>query len=205
MKKALIVLAVLVAILLVAGLALGSMYVTHRNVMVGQKEAIAGAWAQVDTVIQRRADLIPNLVETVKGFASQEQQVFSNIAEARARLGGASSPADRIAANDQLSGALSRLLLIVENYPELRSNQNFIRLQDELAGTENRIAVERRKYNQAVQEYNTYIQLFPNNIVASMSGFEREEAYFRTTEEARQAPPAVNFSEGAATQPAQQP
>jgi LemA protein len=181
-------------LLLLAGIGLAGSYIERRNTMVQQKEAIQGAWAQVDTVIQRRADLVPNLVETVKGFAAQEQAVFSNIAEARAALGGARTPSDRIAANDMLSGALSRLLVVVENYPELRSNQNFIRLQDELAGTENRIAVERRNYNQAVQQYNTYIQLFPNNFVAGLSGFEREDAYFRTTEEARQAPPVVSFT-----------
>lgn len=195
MKKALIILGVLVGLLLVAGIGLAGSFVTRRNVMVQQKEAITAAWAQVDTVIQRRLDLIPNLVETVKGFAAQEKEVFSNIAQARAALGGARSPSQRIAANDQLSGALSRLLLIVENYPQLRSNQNFIRLQDELAGTENRIAVERRKYNLTVQTYNTYIQLFPNNLVAGFAGYQREEAYFRTTEEARQAPPVVNFAE----------
>lgn len=171
------------------------MFVSRRNVMVQQREAITAAWAQVDTVIQRRADLIPNLVETVKGIAAQEREVFSNIAQARAAMAGAQTPGERIAANDQLSGALSRLLVIVERYPDLKSNQNFIRLQDELAGTENRIAVERRKYNQAVQEYNTYIQLFPNNIVASLGGFQREDAYFRTSEEARQAPPPVNFNQ----------
>jgi LemA protein len=185
---------VVVGVLLLVGIGLAGSYVERRNTMVQQKEAIKGAWAQVDTVIQRRADLVPNLVETVKGFAAQEQAVFSNIAEARAALGGARTPSDRIAANDMLSGALSRLLVVVENYPELRSNQNFIRLQDELAGTENRIAVERRNYNQAVQQYNTYIQLFPNNFVAGLSGFEREDAYFRTTEEARQAPPVVSFT-----------
>jgi LemA protein len=193
-RKALIIGGVLVGVLLLVGIGLAGSYVERRNTMVGQKEAITAAWAQVDTVIQRRADLVPNLVETVKGFAAQEREVFSNIAEARARLGGAQSPSDRIAANDMLSGALSRLLVIVENYPDLRSNQNFIRLQDELAGTENRIAVERRKYNETVQMYNTYIQLFPNNLVAGLSGFEREDAYFRTTEEARQAPPVVSFS-----------
>jgi LemA protein len=193
-RKLLIVGGVLLGLLVVVGIGVAGSFVSRRNTMVQQKEAIQAAWAQVDTVIQRRADLIPNLVETVKGFAAQEKEVFSNIAEARAALGGARTPADRIAANDTLSSALSRLLVVVENYPELKSNQNFMRLQDELAGTENRIAVERRKYNQAVQQYNTYIQLFPNNLVAGFSGFQREDAYFRTTEEARQAPPPVSFT-----------
>ena len=194
MKKVLVVLGVLVALFLVVAIAFGSMFVGRRNTMVTQKEGIKGAWAQVDTVIQRRADLIPNLVATVKGIAAQEREVFTNIANARAAMAGARTPGQRIAANEQLGGALSRLLVVVERYPELRSNQNFLRLQGELAGTENRIAIERRKYNQTVQQYNTYIQLFPNNLIASMSSFEREEAYFRTTEEARQAPPAVNFN-----------
>ena len=195
MKKALIIGGVLVGLLLLVALAVGSMFIGHRNTMVQQKEAITGAWAQVDTVIQRRLDLVPNLVETVKGIAAQEKEVFSNIANARAAMAGARSPSQRIAANDQLGGALSRLLVVMERYPDLRSSQNFMRLQDELAGTENRIAIERRKYNQTVQQYNTYIQLFPNSIVASLSSFEREDAYFRTTEEARQAPPAVNFTQ----------
>ena len=195
MKKALIVLGVLIGAAILLAVVFGGFYVERRNQMVQMQEAIKAAWAQVDTVIQRRADLIPNLVETVKGMANLERVVFSNIADARARLGGAQTPADRIAANEALGSALSRLLVVVENYPELRSNQNFIRLQDELAGTENRIAVERRKYNQTVQDYNTYIQLFPNNLVASFGGFEREDAYFRTTEEDRQAPPNVKFSE----------
>lgn len=200
MRKVLIVLGILVALLLVAALVFGGMFVSRRNEMVTMKEGITGAWAQVDTVIQRRLDLIPNLVETVKGIAAQEQEVFSNIAEARAAMAGARTPSERIEANNQLGGALSRLLVVVENYPQLQSSQNFIRLQDELAGTENRIAVERRKYNQTVQQYNTYIQLFPNNIVASLSGHEREDAYLRTTEEARQAPPAVNFNQLAPAQ-----
>jgi len=200
LRKVLIVLGILVALLLVAALVFGGMFVSRRNEMVTMKEGITGAWAQVDTVIQRRLDLIPNLVETVKGIAAQEKEVFSNIAEARAAMAGARTPSERIEANDQLGGALSRLLLLVENYPQLQSSQNFIRLQDELAGTENRIAVERRKYNQTVQQHNTYIQLFPNNIVASLSGHEREDAYFRTTEEARQAPPAVNFNQPAPAQ-----
>jgi len=179
-------------VVLLVAVAAGSSFVGRRNEMVVQREAIKAAWAQVDIVLQRRADLVPNLVETVKGFAAQERTVFDSIAKARAAMAGARTPADRIAANDQLSGALSRLLVVVEMYPELKSNENFLRLQDELAGTENRIAQERRKYNEVVQGYNTNIQLFPNNIVASMSGFQREEAYFRVAESARQ-PPAVKF------------
>jgi LemA protein len=149
-------------------------------------------WAQVDVVLQRRADLIPNLVQTVKGYAIQEQTVFGDIAAARAALVGAKTPTDKIAANGQLDSALSRLLVIVENYPNLKSDQNFMRLQDELAGTENRIAVERKRYNDAVQDYNTYIALFPNSLVAGFSGFTRNDAYFKTEEGARQAP-KVNF------------
>ena len=186
------ILAVIAAVLVFLGLALGSSFVSRRNEMTVQREAIKSAWAQVDSVLQRRADLIPNLVETVKGFAAQERAVFDSIAQARAAMSGARTPAERIAANDQLSGALSRLLVVVENYPTLKSNENFLRLQDELAGTENRIAVERRKYNEVVQAYNTNIQLFPNNIVASISGFAREDAYFRASEAARQVP-AVKF------------
>jgi LemA protein len=195
LKKALIIGGILIGLLILTGLVFSSIFIGHRNTMVRQKEAITGSWAQVDTVIQRRADLVPNLVATVKGIASQEKEVFSNIANARASMAGARSPAERINADSQLGGALSRLLVVMEAYPDLRSSQNFLRLQDELAGTENRIAVERRKYNQTVQQYNTYIQLFPNSIVASFSGFERENAYFQTSEEARQAPPAVNFTQ----------
>lgn len=184
MKKLLIVVVVLV--LLVA--MFGSMFVGRRNEMVRKRETVRTAWSQVDVVLQRRADLIPNLVETVKGFAAQEQTVFRDIANARAALLGAKNPQEKINANGQLDGALGRLLLIVENYPQLRSNENFLRLQDELAGTENRIAVERRSYNQTLQDYNTYIGLFPNSLIASLSGFSRDEAYFRTEEGARQAP-----------------
>src|ERR1700732_2471415 len=167
-------------------------YISARNEMVTLNETVKSNWAQVDVVLQRRSDLIPNLVETVKGFAAQEQTVFHDIAAARSALMGAQTPADKIAANRQLDSALSRLLVIVENYPQLKSNENFLRLQDELAGTENRIAVERKRYNDAVQDYNTYISLFPNNLVASMAGFTRNDAYFKTDEGARQAP-KVNF------------
>src|SRR5437016_8556504 len=179
---------IIVVILLVLALILGSSYVGRRNQMAIKREAVNAAWAQVDVVLQRRADLIPNLVETVKGFAVHEEQVFGEIARARSALIGARTPADKIAANGALDSALSRLLVITENYPQLKSNENFLRLQDELAGTENRIAVERRRYNEVVQDYNTFIALFPNSLVAGMSGFPRNDAYFKTEEGARQVP-----------------
>jgi LemA protein len=193
---------VVVAVLLIIVLILGGSFVSRRNQMVVKREAVNAAWSQVDVALQRRADLIPNLVETVKGFAQQEQAVFGEIARARSALLSAKTPADKIAANGQLDSALGRLLVVVENYPQLRSNENFLRLQDELAGTENRIAVERRRYNEAVQDYNTYISLFPNSLVASMSGITRNDAYFKADEGARQAP-KVKFDLN--TQPAVTP
>ncbi len=195
---------IIVVILLVLALILGSSYVGRRNQMAIKREAVNAAWAQVDVVLQRRADLIPNLVETVKGFAVHEEQVFGEIARARSALIGAKTPADKIAANGALDSALSRLLVITENYPQLKSNENFLRLQDELAGTENRIAVERRRYNEAVQDYNTYISLFPNSLVASFSGFTRNDAYFKTDEGARTAP-KVNFDFNKSTTPTPAP
>lgn len=188
MKTGIIVLIVIVLLALL----FGGTFISHRNEMVRKRETVNADWSQVDVVLQRRSDLIPNLVETVKGFASHETEVFKNIADARAALGGARTPSEKIDANQQLSGALSRLLVISENYPQLRSNENFLRLQDELAGTENRIAVERRKYNETLQRYNTSIELFPNNIVAGMSGFTRNDAYFKTEPGAR-ANPKVQF------------
>jgi LemA protein len=184
MKTGIIVL-VVVAVL---ALLVGGAYVSSRNQMVTKNEAVKSAWAQVDVVLQRRADLIPNLVETVKGFAAQEQTVFHDIAAARSALLGAQTPTDKIAANGQLDGALGRLLLIVENYPQLKSNENFLRLQDELAGSENRIAVERKRYNDSLQDYNTFIGLFPNNIFAGWGGFQRNNAYFAASESSREAP-----------------
>src|SRR5262250_3523042 len=147
---------VILVVLLILAFVVGSAYVSRRNQMAVKREAVNAAWSQVDVVLQRRADLIPNLVATVKGFAVHEEQVFSEIAQARSALIGARTPADKITANGALDSALSRLLVITENYPQLKSNENFLRLQDELAGTENRIAVERRRYNDAVQEYNTF-------------------------------------------------
>jgi LemA protein len=177
-----------IVVLLVLGLGLFGMAMSARNQLVAEREAIRGAWSQVDVALQRRSDLIPNLVETVKGFAKQEQTVIKSVTDARAALVGARSPQEKIQANSQLDGALGRLLVIVENYPNLKSNENFLRLQDELAGTENRIAVERRKYNDVVKKYNTDIQLFPNNLSASLFGFQREDAYFQTEPGARTAP-----------------
>ena len=198
MKQVLIAVVVLVLILaLVFG-----MYVGRRNEMVRKNEAVKSAWSQVDVVLQRRADLIPNLVETVKGFAAHEESVFGEIARARSQLLAAKSPQERIAANGQLDSALGRLLVVVENYPQLRSNENFLRLQDELAGTENRIAVERKRYNDTLQDYNTYISLFPNSLFAGFAGFARNDAYFKAEEGARTAP-KVQFP-GATTAPPKQ-
>ncbi len=188
--KALIVLLV---ILMAGGLIFGSVYFSRRNEIVRQHEAIQGAWSQVDVAIQRRADLVPNLVETVKGFAAHEQKAIQAVADARSSLVSARTPNERIGANERLDSAIGRLLVVVENYPNLKANENFLRLQDELAGTENRIAVERRRYNEAVQRYNTYIQLFPNNLVAGIAGFQRNDAYFRAEGPAR-AVPQVRFA-----------
>jgi LemA protein len=200
MKAALIVLAVLI----IVALLLGSSFVSHRNQMAIKREAVNASWAQVDVVLQRRADLIPNLVETVKGFAQHEDQVFGEIAKARSAYLNATTPADKIAANSRLDASLAKVLVLTENYPQLKSNENFLRLQDELAGTENRIAVERRRYNEAVQDYNTYVSLFPNSFVASMGGFTRNDAYFKTDEGARQAP-KVNFNTTPSAVPAPAP
>ena len=189
----------IIVLLLIVGF---SSYVGAKNQMVTKNEAVKAAWSQVDIVLQRRADLIPNLVETVKGFALQEQTVFGDIAKARSRLLSANTPADKIAANQQLDGALGRLLVVVENYPQLKSNENFLRLQDELAGTENRIAVERKRYNDALQDYNTFIGLFPNSLWAGMAGFKRNDAYFAASEGSRTAP-KVDFSGVKPTPPAQ--
>ena len=181
---ALIIVGILVVVALVMG---GSLFGTH-NQLVQEREAIKGSWSQVDVVLQRRADLIPNLVETVKGYAKHEETAIDSVTAARAALGGAQTPKDKIAANSQLDSALSRLLVVVENYPNLKANENFMRLQDELSGSENRIAVERRKYNETVQKYNTDIELFPNNIAASIWGFKREDAYFQADAASKQAP-----------------
>jgi LemA protein len=179
---------IVIAIILVILLGFGAKFVSIHNQLAVQQEAVKAQWADVDVVLQRRADLIPNLVSTVKAFAAHETEVYKDIADARAALISGRTPQEKIAANDQLSGALSRLLVVVENYPQLKSNENFMSLQNQLEGSENRIAVERRKYNEALQTYNATLQLFPQNIVASMSGFTRNDAYFKTAPGADQAP-----------------
>jgi LemA protein len=179
----------IIAIVVVLALFMGgSSFVSTRNQLATEREAIKGAWSQVDADLQRRADLIPNLVETVKGYAKEETTVFTNIANARSALLNAKSPQEKIDANNQITGALGRLLVVVENYPNLKANENFKQLQFELEGTENRILQSRRRYNEAVQKYNTDLSLFPANVVASMSGFQREDAYFKTDADARTAP-----------------
>jgi len=183
MKKGLIIAgSILLIILLFIG-----MFAGKYNNMVTAEENIAGKWAQVENDLQRRLDLIPNLVETVKGYATHENETFIQITEARAKAAGAQTVNEAAEANDELSSALSRLMVIVENYPQLKANENFIRLQDELAGTENRIAVKRKDYNEAVQEFNTFIKRFPNNIIAGMFNFEAHD-YFEAEEGAQEAP-----------------
>jgi LemA protein len=157
------------------------------NRFVSQEEAVRAQWAQVQNVLQRRNDLIPNLVETVKGYAAHEKEVFQQIAESRARLAGATTPAEQIAAANQQSAALGRLLAIVENYPNLKANEQFNRLMDELAGTENRIAAERMRYNERVQEYNTSRRQFPGVITAKIFSF-KDYPLFEAPAAAQQVP-----------------
>jgi LemA protein len=157
------------------------------NRFVSEEEAVKAQWAQVDNQLQRRNDLIPNLVETTKGFAQQERDVFQAIADSRAKLAGAQTPEQRIQAANEQSSALARLLVVVENYPQLKSSETFARLMDELAGTENRIAVERMRYNESVQRYNTSRRQFPGNVTASVFGFD-EYPLYEVPESARVAP-----------------
>ena len=182
-KTGLIIIGIIILVVLIPYGYLKGTY----NSLVTMDESVKAAWAQVENQLQRRSDLIPNLVETVKGFASQEKDVFIKVTEARSRVAGAGTISDKIDANNQLSSALSRLLVVVERYPELKSDTNFIRLQDELAGTENRIAVERMRFNETVRAYNTKIRSFPTNIIAGMFGFERA-TFFEVPKEAQEVP-----------------
>jgi LemA protein len=167
-------------------------YVGTKNQLVAKDEVVKAQWSEVDVQLQRRADLIPNLVETVKGFTKEESTVFGDIANARAGMLNAQGPAAKIEANGRLDGALGRLLLLTENYPQLRSSDQFMRLQDELAGTENRIGVARRRYNESLRDYNTSVRQFPNSIWAGIAGFQVNNAFFEASESARTAP-SVKF------------
>jgi LemA protein len=172
---------------LVVVVALYSFFKGNYNTFVSLDEAVKGSWAQVENQLQRRYDLIPNLVETVKGYAKQEKDVLVEVTNARAKVGGAASVPEKIGANNELSSALSRLLVVVEKYPDLKSNQNFLRLQDELAGTENRIAVERKRYNDAVKVFNIAIRSFPANLLAGMFNFQ-SATFFEAPATAKAAP-----------------
>ena len=192
MSKGLGITLAVVAVLLLAVFMVFGSYVTARNQMVAKDQVVKEAWSNVDADLERRADLIPNLVETVKGFTKEESGVYADIAQARDGLMNAQTPEAKMAANNQLDGALAKVLVLTENYPQLRSSDQFMRLQDELAGTENRIKVSRMRYNDAVRDYNTYILQFPNNIWAGIAGYHQNNAYFEASP-AAQTVPAVKF------------
>lgn len=188
MKIALIIVGILILIIVIPFSYLKGTY----NSLVTMDESVKGAWAQVENQLQRRYDLIPNYVETVKGYAKHEKEVFIKVTEARSKVAGAKNISEKIETNNQLSSALARLLVVVERYPDLKANTNFIRLQDELAGTENRIAVERRRFNEAVKAFNIKIRSFPTNMIAGMFGFGKA-TFFEVPKE-RQEAPKVKFS-----------
>ena len=192
MSKGLLVVLGIVGVLVLALLMVGGSYISAKNQMVAKDQTVKAAWSEVGVQLQRRADLIPNLVETVKGFTKEESTVFGDIANARAGLLNAQGPEAKIAANGRLDSAFGRLLALTENYPQLRSSEQFMRLQDELAGTENRISVARRRYNTALQDFNTFILQFPNSIWAGMAGFHENKAFF-TASPGAQTVPNVKF------------
>lgn len=186
MKKSSIGILVVIAIIIII-----AMLISSYNGIVSKAEEVDNKFATIDTQLQRRADLIPNLVNTVKGYAKQEQEIINSVTEARAKLAGATTVSEKAEADGELTSALNRLMVVVENYPDLKSSQNFIQLSDELAGTENRIATARRDYNEAVKEYNLKIKKFPTNLMAGMFGYEQRE-YFEASEQSKEAP-NVNF------------
>src|SRR5580658_2642643 len=192
MSKGLGILLGVVGVLLLVLLMVFGSFKSAQNQMVARDQVVKTAWSEVEVQMQRRADLIPNLVSTVKGFTKEENSVYADIANARAGMLNAQTPQSKIAANGQLDSAIGRLLLLTENYPQLRSSDQFMRLQDELAGTENRIGVARKRYNDAIQDYNTFILQFPNNIWAGMAGYKENDAYFKASP-AAQTVPSVKF------------
>jgi len=192
MRRGLVITLVVLAVVVLIGLSIYGSFVSAQNQLVAKDESVKADWSQVDIQLQRRVDLIPNLVETVKGFTKEESTVYGDIANARAGMLNAHGPAGKIEANGKLDSAIGRLLLLTENYPQLKSNEQFLRLQDELSGTENRISVARRKYNETLRDYNTYVRKFPTSIWAGMLGFHSNEAYFQASESAKTVP-AVKF------------
>lgn len=193
MKRSTLIAFVILALIFVVAIGFLSTVIGTRNRLVGLDEGVKTQWAQVENQLQRRYDLIPNLVETVKGFAEQEREVFIGVTEARSKVGGAVTIPEKMQSNNELSSALSRLLVVMERYPEIKSNQNFLALQDELAGTENRLSVERRRYNERVRTYNTAIRVFPANVIAGFFGFTRAELFEAPAE--AQTAPAVKFTD----------
>ena len=187
MKALWIVLGV-VALIIVLLLFVGGSYVSSKNQMVAKDQNVQAAFSEIDVNLQRRSDLIPNLVATVKGYANVEESILTSIANARAGLMTAKTPDEKLAANDRLNVALLPLMRMQENYPQLKSNDQFMRLQDELAGTENRIAVARRRYNESIRDYNTFIQQFPNSIWANFAGFHPKNEYYTADPGAKTAP-----------------
>ncbi len=192
MKKGWIIALSVLGALVLSGLISAAWLVGSYNAFVNMREGVKAQWRQVENQLQRRNDLIPNLVSTVKGYASHEKEIFENIAAARAAMAGARTPSQSIQAANQMTSALSRLMLIVENYPNLKADQTFLRLMDELAGTENRIAVERKRYNDRVMQYDAMRKRFPTNMIAGMFNFV-EAPYFEAPPSA-QAVPKVDFS-----------
>ena len=182
-----------VGLIIVVLLLAGGSYISSKNQMVVKDQAVQSAFSNIDVDLQRRTDLIPNLVATVKGYANVEESILTNIANARAGLMTAKTPDEKLAANDRLNVALLPLMRMQENYPQLKSNDQFMRLQDELAGTENRIAVARRRYNESIREYNTFIQQFPNSLWANFAGFHPKNEYY-TAEPGSKVAPKVDFS-----------
>jgi len=187
-KGCAISLGVVAVLLLLLVVIPGCVWIGAHNRIVTLHEQIDSSWAQVETVLQRRYDLIPNLINTVKGYAEHEKGLFEEVTRLRSQWSGAKTTTEKVEAATQLQGVLGRLMVVVERYPDLKANQNFLALQDELAGTENRIAVERRRYNEAVRVYNSVVRRFPSNIIAGIEGYERSAAYFEAAPTAQEAP-----------------